>query len=548
MSPSASPQLSARAVSKSLGGRVVLDDVSVRVRPGSRIGLLGPNGVGKSTLLRILAGLDEPDAGTVERSPATLTAGLLDQEPEGMAGETLRGFLARRTGVATAIRSLDAAAAAMTEDLGSIQRYTDALERFERLGGHDFMPRAATVAAELGFHDLDVMMAELSGGQRTRAALAAIELARFDVLLLDEPTNDLDAEALERLESFVRGFAGGIVVVSHDRAFLDACVRRFVELDPFTRRASEFAGTWSEYIAERERRRQQQQREHDDAAAERARLQRRATRSGRKPARARGGRGAATSPTGSCGSARSRAHRATAPAPRSSSGGSSASRCPTRRAPGGSCAWTSHRPSAAARWSPASRAPWCGGATSDSGHSTSRSRAVTASRWWVRTARGSRPCCWRSRVTSSSPKAHARWGRASWPACSTSAATRSARARTCARCSRARPGCAARRRARLLATFELGADDVTRPASELSPGERTRAALAVLTARRTNLLLLDEPTNHLDLAAIEELEHALIGYRGTFVLATHDRRLLDTIGVTRTIDLSSKAPTEPRGS
>jgi ATPase subunit of ABC transporter with duplicated ATPase domains len=101
---------------------------------------------------------------------------------------------------------------------------------------------------------------------------------------------------------------------------------------------------------------------------------------------------------------------------------------------------------------------------------------------------------------------------------------------------------------RLLATFELGADDVTRPASELSPGERTRAALAVLTARRTNLLLLDEPTNHLDLAAIEELEHALTGYPGTFVLATHDRRLLDTIGVTRTIDLSSTTPTEPWGS
>jgi ATPase subunit of ABC transporter with duplicated ATPase domains len=100
---------------------------------------------------------------------------------------------------------------------------------------------------------------------------------------------------------------------------------------------------------------------------------------------------------------------------------------------------------------------------------------------------------------------------------------------------------------RLLATFELGAEDVRRPASELSPGERTRATLAVLSARRTNLLLLDEPTNHLDLAAIEELEVALTGFRGTFVLATHDRRLLDTIGVTRTIDLSARAPTAPRG-
>jgi ATPase subunit of ABC transporter with duplicated ATPase domains len=93
----------------------------------------------------------------------------------------------------------------------------------------------------------------------------------------------------------------------------------------------------------------------------------------------------------------------------------------------------------------------------------------------------------------------------------------------------------------LLAKFELGADDVHRPGDELSPGERTRAALAVLAARRTNLLLLDEPTNHLDVAAIEELEHALEDYRGTFVIATHDRRLLATIGTTRTIDLSGFA-------
>jgi ATPase subunit of ABC transporter with duplicated ATPase domains len=105
---------------------------------------------------------------------------------------------------------------------------------------------------------------------------------------------------------------------------------------------------------------------------------------------------------------------------------------------------------------------------------------------------------------------------------------------------------------RLLATFELGADDVTRPATELSPGERTRATLAVLTALRTNLLLLDEPTNHLDIAAIEQLEHALAGYAGTFVIATHDRRLLATIGVTRTVDLTASLEStlvrEERGS
>jgi ATPase subunit of ABC transporter with duplicated ATPase domains len=182
-------QLTARSIAESHGGLVVLDDVSLTVGPGSRIGLLGPNGVGKSTLLRILAGVEHPDRGIVERAPASMTVGLLDQEPEGR-DETLGTFLARRTGVGKAAEAVETASAAMTEDLASIQRYTDALDRFDRLGGHDFEPRAATVANELGFAGLDAPMDRLSGGQRTRAALAAIVLARFDVLLLDEPTNN----------------------------------------------------------------------------------------------------------------------------------------------------------------------------------------------------------------------------------------------------------------------------------------------------------------------------------------------------------------------
>ena len=553
MSPSASPQLIARAVSTSLGGRVVLDDVSLGVRPGSRIGLLGPNGVGKSTLLRILAGLDEPDGGTVERSPATLTAGLLDQEPTGMAGETLRGFLARRTGVAKAIRSLDAAAAAMTDDLGSIQRYTDALDLFDQLGGHDFMPRAATGAAELGFRDLDVIMAELSGGQRTRAALAAIELACFDVLLLDEPTNDLDAEALERLESFVRGFAGGIVVVSHDRAFLDACVRRFVELDPFTRRPSEFSGTWSEYVAERERRRRQQQCGHDAAAAERARLQRRAHEI-RQDARASEGRARRSDEP-------DRFVRFGAIAGAQSHGAGAAKlerqieRIEVPEAP--RARWQLHMDLA-----PAARGSEMVARLADAVVQRGDFRLGPID---LEIARGDRIALVGPNGTGKSTLLQAIAGDLELSAGSRTLGPSVVVGMLDQRRDPFRPGedlCEMVGRTtglrgaqarRLLATFELGADDVTRRASELSPGERTRAALAVLTARRTNLLLLDEPTNHLDLAAIEELELALTGYPGTFVLATHDRRLLDTIGVTRTIDLSHRGRsrdrvTEPRGS
>ena len=534
---SASPQLSARSVSKSLGGLVVLDDVSMRVGPDSRIGLLGPNGVGKSTLLRVLAGSEQPDSGSVNRSPASLTVGMLDQEPTGTPGESLGAFLARLTGVAAAAGALEAAAEGMTHAIGTIEAYTDALDGFDRLGGHDFEIRASTVAAELGFERLDPAVGRLSGGQRTRAALAAIMLARFDVLLLDEPTNNLDADGLERLEAFVQGFRGGIVVVSHDRAFLDACVRRFLELDPFTRRATEFPGSWSEYVAERELRRRDQQRAHDTAIAERARLQRRAHEIRREASRAAGAAKRSDEPDkfvrfGKIAGAQSHA-----------AGASKLERQLERI----------EVPDAPrARWSlqmdlaPATRG----------GDVVARLAAAVMQRGTFRLgplnleiARGDRIALIGPNGAGKTTLLHAvagdlelAWGtRTLGPSVVPGVLDQDRDPflagddlRSMVERTTGLRGAEARR---LLATFELGADDVMRPAIELSPGERTRATLAVLTACRTNLLLLDEPTNHLDLEAIEQLERTLSGYAGTFVIATHDRRMLETIGVTRTIEL-----------
>src|SRR5439155_23242312 len=177
-----------------------------------------------SPLLRILAGLELPDRGRVTRTPPTLTVGYLAQEPDIPPRETLLAWLRRRTGVADAEADLERTSTALAAGApAAAEHYSRALERYLALGGPDLDARAAATCTDLGLpaDRLDVPVGALSGGQRARAALAAILLARFDVFLLDEPTNDLDFDGLARLEAFVDGLAGGMAVVSHDRAFLE---------------------------------------------------------------------------------------------------------------------------------------------------------------------------------------------------------------------------------------------------------------------------------------------------------------------------------------
>src|SRR3954452_12747830 len=178
--------LSAVRVSRAHGTAVVLDDVSVSIGPESRLGVVGPNGVGKTTLLRILAGLEPPDSGRLTMAPPTLNVGYLPQELVPRDGETLRAYLGRRTGVSAAETELEEAAGRLGEP-GTEDRYSVALERYLQLGGPDLDSRAAEVCENLGLpaDRLDVELGALSGGQMARAALAAILLSRFDVLLLD---------------------------------------------------------------------------------------------------------------------------------------------------------------------------------------------------------------------------------------------------------------------------------------------------------------------------------------------------------------------------
>jgi ATPase subunit of ABC transporter with duplicated ATPase domains len=531
-------QLSVRRVSVSLAGRPVLSSVSLAVGPHARVGLLGPNGAGKTTLLRVLAGAVVPDGGRVVSAPADLHVGYLEQEPLARSAETLGELFARRAGVSAALADAASLAATMGEDLGEIQRYTDALARAEALGVYDLDARARLACARYAVpDDLDRPVALLSGGQRARAALAAMSVVRFDVLLLDEPTNDLDLDGLDELERIVAAFDGGIVVVSHDRAFLDRCVDRFVELDPFSHEASEFVGTWSDYERERERRREHQRIAHERTSGERARLM----------AQAR--------------VMTAQAAHGVAKVRKSGEPSKAIVFAKTQRAEGrGARAVTMRARAERVEVVDKPREPWAlamelspgalGGELIASLDAALVDRGSfrlgpidldvrRGDRLAVVGPNGSGKSTLLGALTGELPlmSGARRVGASTVLGVLRQDRTEFGGNEPLIRRFRRLTGQPSDEARTLLAKFDLGADDVTRPCDELSPGERTRATLAVLMARRVNCLLLDEPTNHLDIPAIEELERALEAYPGTLVLATHDRRLLERVRIGRRVTL-----------
>jgi ATPase subunit of ABC transporter with duplicated ATPase domains len=514
--------LAVTGVSKAHGAHVVLADVDLVVPPHARIGLVGPNGAGKSTLLHLLAGLDEPDTGTVGRTPG-LAAGFLPQERDPLPGETLRAYLARRTGVAAPEQRMDELAARLAGDPSVAQRYHDALEEFLARGGEDFDARAQQALAEVGLAvPLDRPLGALSGGETARAALVSVVLSRFDVLLLDEPTNDLDFAGLARLEAFCRDFAGALVIVSHDRAFLDCTVTRIVELDEWTHGSTEYAGGWSEYEAERARRRERHYERWEGYVADKERVEAQARRmqgweergygQGRKKKKAKDVKKAFARKLDTI----ERVEKPYEPwelqldfaaAPRSGDVVVLLDHAVVER--GGF------------RLGPLDLEIGFGDRVAILGpNGSGKTTLLDALLGRLPLAAGSR------RLGSGVVVGELEQRRGTF-----AGSERLLDAFT------AESGLAEEDARTLLAKFDLGADDVLRRADSLSPGERTRAVLALFAARGVNCLVLDEPTNHLDVEAIEELERALSEYRGTVLLVTHDRFFLDRFEATRTIEL-----------
>ena len=513
-------RISLHGVVRSFGARTVLDRVDLTLGPRSRLGLVGPNGAGKSTLLRLLAGLDEPDEGRVERTPASLTVGYLPQEHDRRTGETLLAYLARRTGVAEAEAAVERHTAYWSPDA-----YAAALERFLALGGADLEARARATCAELGLAvSLDQETATLSGGEAARAGLAAILLSRFDVLLLDEPTNDLDFDGLDRLERFVDGFAGGLAVVSHDRVFLDRTVTRIAEIDPWTGTLREYAGGWSDFEAARAL---ALERQYGAFERSQERMQEVQALLNARRDQARAG-GAMTNRRGT--------HALMTKVRQAERALERVEHVDKPYEP-----WELHLSLGAAQ-RPGDRVASLESAVGVRGDfrlgpidldlAPSERVAVTG-------RNGSGKTTLLALLLGELPLSAGT--RALGRATVVGALDQRRRAydgeETLIAAFIARSGLLLEDARTLLAKFNLGADHVERPCATLSPGERTRAQLAELMARGVNLLVLDEPTNHLDLEAIEELETALQAYDGTLVVVSHDRRFLEAVAPTRSIDL-----------
>lgn len=529
--------MTATLVAKELAGghghRTLFSKLSLTVAPGDVVGVVGANGAGKSTLLRILAGVDQPQEGSLSLAPSDAFVGWLPQEHERTEGETIAGYIARRTGCAHATTEMEATAEALGSGAaGADDAYSLAFDRWMASGAADLEDRIPAVLADLGLEvGTEALMTGLSGGQAARVALAALLLSRFDVVLLDEPTNDLDLAGLARLEAFVQGLRGGVVLVSHDREFLARCVTTVVELDLAQNLVAVYDGGYEAFLEERAVAKRHARERYEEFAntkadlVSRARTQREWSSQGVRNAMKKNPDNDKIRRAASVESSEKQAQKvrqmesriarlteveeprkewqlqfSIGQAPRSSAVVATLRDVVARQGDftlgpvnlqlnGGERIGITG-PNGAGK-STLLRLLLGTQQPDDGVASMGASVAIGE----IDQARGL--------LDGGQPLGDAveavlvDWN--------------SADVRT------------------LLAKFGLKADHTSRTVDSLSPGERTRAALALLQARGVNLLVLDEPTNHLDLPAIEQLEEALESYDGALLLVTHDRRLLENV-------------------
>jgi len=495
--------LSIQAVARYYGERLVFSGVSFRVARGDRVGLIGPNGTGKSTLLRIAAGRDEPDAGRVALARGTRVA-LLEQE---LLAEVPGTVAEHARGAAAHIRELEAEMRALEPrlaqgDAALLDRYSEAQHAFEHAGGYDFEATVKRVLGGLGLGGLaEREVRTLSGGERTRLGLARLLLDDPDLMLLDEPTNHLDIAALEWLESFLVERDVTALVVSHDRYFLDRVTSRTLSFEGGT--VVEYRGPYSHYARQRGERDAALTRAAERQAAQIARTEEFIRRYGAGQ-RSREARGRAKK--------LARVERLAAPEREAAHGW----RLDAAHMASDTVIETTALAVGHDRARPVLRtAPLRvgrGGRVALVGPNGAGKTTL------VRTLLGELPAI--EGYVGSAPTARVAY---------LAQTQHDLGAGTVLDALRSASGLAEQRARDLLGRFLFRGEDVFKDVAVLSGGERTRLALARLAAREANLLVLDEPTNHLDVAAREALESVLLDYEGAVLFVSHDRYLIDRL-------------------
>ncbi len=536
--------IDAIGVARRFGDRTIFPALDLRIAHGDHVGLLGDNGTGKSTLLRLLAGRDTPDAGTVTRRGTLAYVPQLARSSNAVA--TVRELALEALGVAAASRQLAAAESALgaappgpSQD-AVIARHAAALEAWlavDAATADADLDRAAD-AIGLPVGALDRPRSTLSSGQGARAGLLPLAARPVDALLLDEPTNHLDAAGRDVLARLLDAHRGALVVASHDRALLAQLADRVVELRPRGEAPAFYGGGWDAYERERGHAARQAQEAYETAVAKRAELEA-AEREIRRRAAATRSRVGATRRDNDKHAREWFSARADGVAARGRVVGERAGRVEIPERPWQDAALSLELTPEEQR-APyvvslqqvtLRRGDWQIGPLD---------LAVAAGeRLLLRGPNGSGKTTILQALAGAHPVESGKRSSATGAVAAVLGAIEDALRSddTVADVVRRLTGRAPTDARSRLALVGLGADQAGRPSSTLSPGERTRAELAVIAAQRTTCLLLDEPSNHLDLRSLEALKAALDGWPGAVVLATHDERLAARLRPTRSLEL-----------
>jgi ATP-binding cassette subfamily F protein 3 len=502
---------------KELAGTVLFDGVSFKVERRDRVALSGPNGAGKTTLLRMLAGETELHGGELAFAKSTRVA-LHDQRPPLDRDLTLREYVLGGASDLVALeqelRRLEEAMAGGTHDAATLRRYADAQARLEHAGGYDWRDRQTAVVRGLGFADVDLDrdLDTFSGGELTRASLARALGGDPDLLLLDEPTNHLDVASLEWLEGELASLDAGIILVAHDRWFLESVTTAVLELE--RGRATYFAGPWHNWRLEKASRMVEATKAADRLADDIARLERFVERFRYKKQKAKQAQAKLTQI--------SRLERER---------DVQVDRIDRLTAKRRRLGFEFLKPARSGRTVVEAEALTIGAGdrvlVRDATFALERGEHVVL----VGPNGSGKTTLLETMLDRNEPRSgYSRLGYGVEPAYFSQHEVELDERGTVLDCAQRATGLQRQQAQALLGRFLFsGWTEHEKPVSALSGGERRRLALALVVASGANFLLLDEPTNHLDLESREALEAALEAFPGTILLVSHDRALLDAI-------------------